>query len=122
MIECVGPMPPATHSPHADPLTLAGRTPELSLLREHLAATLNGQGRLVLLGGEEGIGKTTLSARLCCDAREQGGMALIGHCYDSQVGATPCHTGTAYRAGPRPIDPLSKPRPYPNDALPRSTP
>ncbi len=43
------------------PSTLVGRARESAILREHLAAELAGEGSLVLIGGEEGIGKTTLA-------------------------------------------------------------
>jgi MoxR-like ATPase len=43
---------------------LVGRAQERVVLREELAAALGGRGRLVLLGGEAGIGKTTLAQDL----------------------------------------------------------
>ena len=52
----------------APPLGLApilvGRAREQAALREELAAAIGGHGRLVLLGGEAGIGKTTLARDL----------------------------------------------------------
>ena len=47
-----------------------------------LAAALAGQGSLVLIGGEAGIGKTALAEALCREAAEQGALVLVGRCYD----------------------------------------
>ena len=52
-----------TPSRQAAPV-LVGRTREQVFLREELAARIAGRGRLVLLGGEAGIGKTTLARDL----------------------------------------------------------
>ena len=43
---------------------LVGRAGEQVFLREELAAALGGHGRLVLLGGAAGIGKTMRCVRL----------------------------------------------------------
>jgi DNA-binding CsgD family transcriptional regulator len=64
------------------PPTLVGRTREQVFLREELATSISGQGRLVLLGGEAGIGKTTLARDLAQDASAHGACVLTGHCYD----------------------------------------
>ena len=41
-----------------------------------------GRGRLVLLGGEAGIGKTTLARDLAAEATARGARVLTGACYD----------------------------------------
>ena len=62
--------------------TLVGRDREQELLARHLAAALGGRGRLILIGGEAGIGKTALATALSRDATAQGALVLIGRCYD----------------------------------------
>jgi DNA-binding CsgD family transcriptional regulator len=51
---------------------ILGRDREMTLLREALAATLAGRGRLVLISGEPGIGKSTLAAALSDEAARRG--------------------------------------------------
>ncbi len=70
------------HVPALVPSALVGRERELGILREHLSAALGGQGSLVLIGGEAGIGKTALAEALCQDAKERGALVLVGRCYD----------------------------------------
>jgi DNA-binding CsgD family transcriptional regulator len=43
---------------------------------------MDGRGQLVLLGGEAGVGKTTIAEALCREAADRGALALAGHCYD----------------------------------------
>src|SRR5690349_16099778 len=64
------------------PAPLVGRTLEQTLLREELAAVRRGHGRLVLLGGDAGIGKTSLARDLARTAIAQGIRVLSGACYD----------------------------------------
>ena len=63
------------------PSIVVGRTQEQACLRNELAAIASG-GRLVLVGGEAGIGKTTLVRDLEQEARARGVRVLTGHCYD----------------------------------------
>jgi predicted ATPase len=51
-------------------------------LREELARVMGGRGRLVLIGGDAGIGKTSLVRDLADGAAERGIQVLTGHCYD----------------------------------------
>ena len=64
------------------PPLLVGREREQEVLRAELAAAVAGQGRLVLLGGEAGIGKTTLARDVSREAAALGCRVLAGHCYD----------------------------------------
>ncbi len=64
------------------PFALVGRDRELRVLRERLTAALTGQGSLVLIGGEAGIGKTALAEALCREATERSALVLVGRCYD----------------------------------------
>jgi DNA-binding CsgD family transcriptional regulator len=59
-----------------------GRSRELALLREQLAAAGRGEGRCVVVAGEPGIGKTALCGQVAADAIAQGGLTLTGHCHE----------------------------------------
>jgi tetratricopeptide (TPR) repeat protein len=61
---------------------LAGREREQGQLEGWLDETLAGRGGVVLVGGEAGIGKTTLTNWLLWRAEERGALALAGGCYD----------------------------------------
>src|SRR3712207_6058493 len=43
---------------------------------------MDGRGQLVLLGGEAGVGKTTIAEALCREAADRGALTLVGRCYD----------------------------------------
>lgn len=60
----------------------------MDTLRASLEETLAGQGRVVVLLGEPGIGKTRLATELTFYAQDQGMQVLIGRCPDSD-GAPP---------------------------------
>jgi DNA-binding NarL/FixJ family response regulator len=61
-----------------------GRGEELALLAERLVAVVAGQGSLVLLLGEPGIGKTRLLEELAATARARGVPVLWGRCYEGE--------------------------------------
>src|SRR5215218_3412968 len=61
---------------------LVGRSLEQAHLFGLLEDALAGRGRLILLGGEAGIGKTTLARHLIGEAEVRGARILTGHCYD----------------------------------------
>ena len=67
---------------------LAGRDPELAALRRGLAEALGGHGRLVVLSGPPGIGKTRLAEELADSARQAGQRVLWGRAVEDQ-GAPP---------------------------------
>ncbi|MHB8438712.1 MAG: AAA family ATPase [Acidimicrobiales bacterium] len=61
-----------------------GRENELGMLRAKLNAALGGHGGLVLVGGEPGVGKTTLVKQLIVEAEQRGAFAVFGRCYESE--------------------------------------
>jgi DNA-binding CsgD family transcriptional regulator len=66
------------------PTPFVGRDQETAVLREYLDAAARGQGALILLTGEAGIGKTRLCAEAMALARQRGFFAIAGHCYDME--------------------------------------
>jgi predicted ATPase len=75
--------PPAQQVPlDATPALLVGREREQGLLRAGLEQAFAGRGRLILVAGEAGIGKTTLVDWLVSVARGLGVAVLSGHAWD----------------------------------------
>jgi predicted ATPase len=70
--------PERTHSAAA----FVGRARELAELRAALDEAIGGQGRLFLLAGEPGIGKTRLADELARLAVAQGVQVLWGRCWE----------------------------------------
>jgi DNA-binding CsgD family transcriptional regulator/tetratricopeptide (TPR) repeat protein len=64
-----------------------GRERELSTLRRSLERMFQGEGSLVIVSGEAGIGKTSLVNEVTGFAKEQGALVLTGAAYD--LSATP---------------------------------
>lgn len=75
-----------THAsmPLRQPRALVGRDREMETLGQHLTEMQAGHGSIVLIGGEAGIGKTTLVESF---TRRSDVLTLTGHCYD--LAATP---------------------------------
>jgi predicted ATPase len=65
-----------------------GRKQELALLTDALEAALAQQGRIVMLSGEPGIGKTRTAQELARLAEESGAQVVWGWCYEGE-GAPP---------------------------------
>ncbi len=63
-------------------MPLIGRERELNALATRLQAAGEGEGGVVLIAGEPGIGKTALSEQLCAYATHHGARVLRGHCYE----------------------------------------
>jgi DNA-binding CsgD family transcriptional regulator len=65
-----------------------GRAKELAALDAALTQARGGAGRIVVLGGEPGIGKTSTAQRVADDAARDGMLVLWGRCPD-EPGAPP---------------------------------
>ena len=65
--------------------TLVGRERELFLLEDALLAAHRGEGRLVALGGEAGMGKTRLASELAKRARRLDWEVLSGACSEAEL-------------------------------------
>ncbi len=65
-----------------------GRQREMGELQAALQEALSGKGRLVMLVGEPGIGKTRIAQELAATAAELGAQVLWGRCYE-EAGAPP---------------------------------
>jgi DNA-binding SARP family transcriptional activator len=64
---------------------LVGRAEEWAALRDAYAGVA-ADGRLVVIEGETGIGKTRLAAELAGHARGLGASVVAGHCYEEETG------------------------------------
>ena len=60
-----------------------GREPELAELVAGLEDAFAGRGRLFLLAGEPGIGKSRLAEELIAHARARGARVLVGRCWEA---------------------------------------
>ena len=67
--------------------TFTGREAELARLEGHLDLTASGEGGIVLLAGEAGVGKTALAQQLAVAAGARGGTVLLGRCRGSGAGS-----------------------------------
>ncbi len=82
--------PPNNPAPGLSPLrgTFVGRQREMGELKAALEDAIAGRGRLVMLAGEPGIGKTRTAQELAYDAEARGAKVLWGWCYELE-GAPP---------------------------------
>ena len=81
----------ATASHHASPRSaglFVGRKPELAQLTKALQGARRGFGRVVLLAGSGGMGKTRLTQQLALQAEQGGTQVLWGRCLE-EAGAPP---------------------------------
>jgi DNA-binding CsgD family transcriptional regulator/tetratricopeptide (TPR) repeat protein len=73
------------HPPSRPPMI--GRESERVLLHEEISRAFGGEGRLAIIAGEAGIGKTTLALDVLEAGRRAGALGLVGHCH--QLTSTP---------------------------------
>jgi DNA-binding SARP family transcriptional activator len=78
----VGPDDAFHHTPGR--LPLVGREPELEVLRADLADVLRGRGRVGVIVGEPGIGKTRLTQEVADEALSAGAAVGWGRSHDGQ--------------------------------------
>ncbi|MCA1832286.1 MAG: AAA family ATPase [Actinobacteria bacterium] len=64
---------------------LIGREEELSTLEDALLAATRGEGQVVLLGGEAGLGKTRMATELMRRGESLGCTVLIGGCSEAEL-------------------------------------
>jgi len=76
---------PSKEAPAENPLyrrVFVGREPELRQLKSAFDGAMSGQGALMMVMGEPGIGKTALCEQLSTYVTLRGGRTLVGHCYE----------------------------------------
>jgi tetratricopeptide (TPR) repeat protein len=77
---------PSKEAPTENPLyrrVFVGREPELKQLQSAFDGAISGQGALMMVTGEPGIGKTALCEQLSTYVTLRGGRTLVGHCYEA---------------------------------------
>lgn len=77
------PRPPASLHGRSIAETLLGREREMSELLAGLDDAFSGRGRLFLIGGEPGIGKSRLADELAAHARDRQATVLWGRCWEA---------------------------------------
>lgn len=78
--------PRETQASVAETFPIAGRDEELRWLEASLSGATIGEGRVVLLSGEAGIGKTRLAQELLARARKRGFTVLQARAYPMEGG------------------------------------
>ncbi len=85
-----GPSEPEQHLPIGGFLgslpsgSLVGREEELRQILTSVSAVAGGEGRLLLLTGEPGVGKTRLAQEATLLAQNYGFLLTVGRCYEQQ--------------------------------------
>ncbi|HET9737299.1 MAG TPA: AAA family ATPase, partial [Solirubrobacteraceae bacterium] len=80
--------PPAPAPPvpaTGEPTALVGRDAERAVLVDRLDG-MGDDGRVIVIEGEAGIGKTRLAGELLAHARERGAPVLVGRAYEEEAG------------------------------------
>jgi predicted ATPase len=62
--------------------TFVGREAERALLRRLLEQALAREGKVVMIGGAPGAGKTRIAGEFAAEAHRRGFLTLVGSCYD----------------------------------------
>jgi predicted ATPase len=62
--------------------TFVGREKERASLRRHFEQIPHGTGRVVMIGGAAGVGKSRIAAEAGAEASQRGFLVLAGSCYD----------------------------------------
>jgi tetratricopeptide (TPR) repeat protein len=70
-------------APAVDGATFVGRERELAALARGLDDAFAGRGRLFMVSGEPGIGKSRLAEELAERARSRGARVLVGRCWEA---------------------------------------
>ncbi len=61
-----------------------GRDLEIDILRHTLGKSLSGEGRVVLISGSPGVGKTRLAAEIGIEASNRDALIFLGNSYDRE--------------------------------------
>ena len=61
-----------------------GRDRQRAILARNLELARSGNGRIITISGEAGVGKTRLSREFCAEASKAGFLAMAGSCYDGE--------------------------------------
>lgn len=98
------PRPPPPDDPIPHLLSLAhlpfvGRETERAQLQKHLREAQAGQGRLVLLRGEPGVGKTRLAQEVLREVQRDGALVLWGRCREDATNSPYLPLAGALRDG-----------------------
>ena len=78
----------SSHQARAGTGIFVGRQRELGELKRALEGAFSGRGRLFMLVGEPGIGKTRITQELASYAENRGAVVLWGRCNEEE-GAPP---------------------------------
>jgi DNA-binding SARP family transcriptional activator len=79
------PRPGARDAPAESETPLIGRDAELGRLHQGWQTAAQGEGRLAVILGEAGIGKTRLVEELVAEATRQGASVLLGRAHESEA-------------------------------------
>jgi class 3 adenylate cyclase len=74
----------AQRAEHPDKVPFVGRDAERAWLSAALDSALGGQGQLVLIAGEAGIGKTRVAEELAAEARAREVRVVWGRCHEAE--------------------------------------